>query len=485
MAFALAWCLAALPTSQDFDKRIAAALKAWDVPGVSVAIVTPERVIYLKGHGVAKLGGPAVSPATVFPLASCSKAFTTALMAKLVDEGKLHWDDPVRKHLPEFRLSDPAADSLVTLRDLVSHRTGVASHDLLWYRATWSQAEMIRRVGHLPLSRPFRTELQYQSVMFIAAGEASARAGEKPWADLLRDRILKPLGMKDVALTTTEAEKRIDRSAGHKADSTGKLVPVPWYPQPEPNAAGSVHASARDLVPWLQFQLTGGRLGEVQVVSEASLRETQSPQTIVRLEGSARATNPDTHQLSYGLAWVVQDYRGRLVVQHTGLIDGFRAHITLLPKDGYALAILANREGTRLNLALSNTLVDLLLGLPTKDWNSYLREVMDDERTASQLRARREDLARQPDLVASVPEAKLAGLYEQAAFGKATIRADKDGLVWEWGVWKLKLEPYAGNTYRLRSDDERLDRAMLEFQIKDGAANGFLLQGLTFARADR
>ncbi|HVK13269.1 MAG TPA: serine hydrolase [Gemmataceae bacterium] len=466
------------------DSRVQAALKAWDVPGVAVVVVTPEHTLYLKGHGRRDAAGRPVTPDTVFPLASCTKAFTTALIARLADEGKISWDDPVRKHVPDFRLSDPAADALVVLRDLAAHRTGVGSHDLMWYRSPWSQAEMVRRVGRLPLAKPFRTEMQYQTVMYIAAGQAAAAAGGKPWAELVREKILDPLGMTDFCLTSTEAARRPDRAGGFR-EIGGAVKAVDEYPQPEPNCAVSAHASARELIPWLRFQLTGGRHGEDQLVSEAALRETQAPHTPILLDAGGRAVNPDAHLVAYALAWVAQDYRGHLLVQHTGLIDGYRAHLTLLPNDGYAFAILANRQGTRLNLALSNTLVDLLVGLPGRDWNAIQRQALDEARAVAQVQARREDLARRPDLPPSVGLEQLAGEYEDAAYGKGKVVAGADGLTWEWGTWKLPLEHYARDTFRFRTDDDRLDRMMVRFRVEDGTVKGVHLFGVPFARTGK
>ena len=475
----LALLMSAPPDAAQIDRLVTDALKAWDVPGAAVVVVTPDGVIHLKGYGVRELGGKPVTPDTVFPLASCTKAFTTALVARLADEGRLMWDDPVRKHLADFRLSDPAADALVTLRDLGSHRTGLGPHDLFWYRSVWSQAEMVRRAGKLPLARPFRTEMQYQSVMYVALGQAAAKAGGKPWADLVRELLLDPLGMKGTTLTTTAAARHPDRASGHKPDADGKLVVVPWYEQPEANPAGSVNSSARDLAAWLRFQLAGGRHGETQLVTEAALRETQSPQTVVRLGEQARALSPDTHQISYGLGWVVQDYRGRLQVQHAGLIDGFRAHLTLLPKDGYAFAILANREGTRMNLALGNALTDLLLGLSAKDWNKHLLQAQADAEAASRVRARQAELARQRDpRPPAAPPEKLAGAYEEPAYGTVTVRAGKDGLVWEWGAWKVPLEHWMADMFRFQAPaNPYLDGTLLQFVIDGGDVRAFRLAG--------
>ncbi len=175
------------------DTAVRNALKAWQVPGVAVGIVHKGEIVYLKGHGLRSLtSADPVTPDTLFPLASCTKAFTTSALALLVEEGKLNWDDPVRRYLPPFRLSDPLADRDVTLRDLLCHRTGLASHDWLWYREPWSPEEAVRRAGLLPLDRPFRSAFQYQSTMFTAAGLAAARVAGVPWQDLVRSACSSP-----------------------------------------------------------------------------------------------------------------------------------------------------------------------------------------------------------------------------------------------------------------------------------------------------
>src|SRR5262249_25568690 len=166
------------PRSDPIDKLIADALATWEVPGAAVVIVTRDRVVSLNGYGRRELGREhPVTADTIFPLASCTKAFTTALLAMLADDGKLGWDDLVRKHWPDFHLADPLADAEVTLRDLLTHRTGIASHDFLWYRSPLPPEELVRRVGKLPFERSFRSAFQYQSVMYTAAGLAPGRAG--------------------------------------------------------------------------------------------------------------------------------------------------------------------------------------------------------------------------------------------------------------------------------------------------------------------
>jgi CubicO group peptidase (beta-lactamase class C family) len=475
---------AAPPDAKQIERLCDEGLKAWNVPGLAVVLVNKEKTLYLQGHGVREMGGVGGAPVTadtIFPLASCSKAFTAALVGMLTDDELMGWDEPVSKYVKDFHLSDPAADKLVTLRDLLSHRTGVNGHDLLWYRTPWGQDEAIKRVSKLPLTQPFRGGMQYQSIMYMAAGRALEKASGKSWETLLHERLLQPLGMKSTTTTTTAAFKEMNRAVGYRSNKEGKQSAVPWYEIKEANAAGSINSNVRDLAHWLRLHLNDGLHGETRVISEEAIRETRTPQIVVRRDRND-ALSPDSIQVSYGLGWVVQDYRGRLLVQHAGLIDGFRAHLALMPNEGFAWAILANHEGTRMNLALSNTLADLLTGLPAKDWNKHYLEMLADEETAALVKARREEQDRLKDTTPSVPLADFAGKYSEPAYGEATIRLDKERLIWEWSSWKLPLEHYHNNIFRLQAEQPRLDRAFVRFTVRDGKVRELHWQGLTFKR---
>lgn len=462
------------------DAEIDRALEQWQAPGAAVAIVNGDKILYLRGRGVRARGKPdRITADTVFPLASCSKAFTTTLMAMLADEGKLGWDDPVRKHLKDFHLSDPLADGDVRLRDLVSHRTGVAGHDLLWYRAPWNQDEMIRRVGKLPLSQPFRTAMQYQSIMFMAAGHASANAAGKPWHELIEQRIFKPLEMKSATLRTPDAFKQIDRAAAHSKGKDGIEV-IPWYELREPNPAGSINASARDLSAWLQFHLNEGLNGENRLVSADNLTVTHSPQTIIDMKGANQEQHPFTHQMSYGMAWVIQDYRGELLVSHAGLIDGFRAHLTLLPKRKLGLAILCNMNQTRLNLALSNQLVDMLLDAPAKDWNDHYRKIFEAEEFAAKVQKAQIERNRKRGTTPSLALETYEGTYEEPAYGTAKVHLEKGELVLEWSSFRCKLEHFQNDVFRAL--DEHLGRTPIEFHIHDKQVAAMTAIGMKFTR---
>ena len=449
------------------DAVLRDSLKRWQVPGVAVAIVRDDRVVYLKGHGVKESGVKAPLTAdTLFPLGSCTKAFTTAAMALLVDEGKLAWDDPVRRYVPFFRLSDPLANDQVTLRDLVTHRTGLASHDFLWYHAAWSPEEAVRRIGRLPLDRPFRTTFQYQTTMFTAAGLAVASAAKMPWADFVEKRLFAPLGMKTAGCSTA-AFKSEDRAVGHRLNERGEVEALAaWYPLPTPEPAGSIHASARDLAQWLRFHLARGAIGPKRLVTAANLDVTHTPQMVIPLSGAERALHPATEQMSYGMGWVIQDYQGRRLVSHAGIIDGFRVHITLVPRQRLGLVILANLYQTRMNLAANYRLLDLLLGLKPRDWDTLIARQVEKEAKAAAAARARLLAGRHHGTRPSLGLAAYAGTYEHPAYGTLRIRRKRGGLIWRWSSFTCPLEHFHYDTFLARL--ENVGPVLLTFALDAG-----------------
>jgi len=466
------------------DAAAADARTTFGTPGVAVVVVRNGEVIHLKGYGDRALaaGGKKaepVTPDTLFPLASCTKAFTSAAIAALVDDGKMDWDDHVRRHLPTFHLSDEAADKLVCIRDLLCHRSGIAPHDLLWYRAPWDLDETVRRIPLLPLSLPFRGGYQYSSVTVLAAGKAAENRYGSGWDELVTDKITKPLGMKAVAFTTKQAKGFADRASGYKGAADGKGVePMPEYDMTEPNPAGSMFVTPRDFARWLLFHLNDGKAGAEQVVSAKQLGETRQPHTPIRLEGAAGRQHPGVKMMTYAMGWVVYDYRGELVVAHGGLIDGFRVLTVLLPEHKAGFAVFANRNQTKLNLALGNTLIDLLAGLPAKEWNAEFRKI--DEREAADKKAERDERAktRKPDEPPTRPANEMAGKYVSTSYGDSQL-ALGDKPEWRFSTFKVPLEHWQGNTYRVTGgmfEDDLLEVT----DGKDGLA--ILFRGIEFRR---
>ncbi|WP_439624819.1 serine hydrolase [Gemmata sp.] len=464
--------VAAEPDPAAAEKIVADALRAWQVPGAAVVVVRGDDTLLLKGFGVREARkADKVTPDTVFPLASCSKAFTSALIAMLVDDEALAWDDRVSKHLPGFALSDPNANALLTVRDLLSHRTGIGGHDLLWYRAPWGIDETLRRAKALPLDYPFRSGFAYTSVPVLAAGRYAEKRTGKKWEELVAARVCEPLGMTGVSFTTKGIPKDAERSFGHKLEKDGKPVVVPWYEITEPNPAGSVNATARDLAAWLKFHLSDGiNPNGTRIVSVKNLDETKAPHTPVRLDGLAKALNPDTAQLSYCMGWLCYDHRGKKVLSHGGMIDGFRVQVTLVPGENLGVAVLANLQETRMNAAVTNALVDLYCDLEARDWNAFFRKVADQEAADRRAALEVRDASRKPDAKPSLPLANYAGEYANPAYGTLTVSCAGGKLALKWSSFACPLEQFEADTFRVTSGffEDRL----VTFTAAEGKATG-------------
>ena len=476
-------CLAAMePDAGAIDALVEKTRAAWDVPGVAVVVVRGDETLVLKGYGRRALGKPEpITPDTLFPLASCSKAFTTTLLAMLVDDGQLAWDDSVHKYLPDFHLSDPNADALLTIRDLLCHRCGLAGHDLLWYRAPWSLQEIVKRAQRLPLDYPFRGGFRYSSIPFLVAGQViEKRTGEK-WEKLVKTRICEPLGMDGIYLTTTSIPSDADRACGHKIGKSGKVEPMAEYVMPEPNPSGSVQATPRDLAAWLKFHLAKGVGPDgKRLVSVKNLTETHTPQNLIPMRGSARELNPDSVQLTYAMGWLRYDYRGKQVLSHGGMIDGFRVQLTFLPDEGLGFAVLCNLHDTRMTLTLTNLLIDRYCGLPAKDWNGFYRKIVDDEAADRKRNLEKRAKSRDPKAKMSLPLLDYAGEYVHRAYGPARLTARDGKLTLVYGNFTCPLEPFEGDTFRITSGF--FEDQLVRFTVKQGKAVELKFQGEEFTR---
>src|SRR5258706_2697045 len=302
------------------DRIAADAMTAWHAPGLAVAVVIDDKVVVVKGYGLADMdANKPVTPDTLFEIASATKAFTATALAMLVDDKKLDWDDPVRKHLPWFRVADPNTDALLTLRDLVSHRGGLGRHDELWDLTAMPRDELLHRVITLPPARPIRTRYIYNNLMFVAAGESAGAAARMPWEDFIRTLLFTPLGMTHSRITFAEWNAS-DHATSYrwKADCL-KTGPGPMASAPcvRPNTftnydvlgpAGTIKSSARDMAQWLRFQLAGGTIDGKRLVSQTALDETHRPQLVLRRDAESRRTIPERNVASYAMGWNVMDY---------------------------------------------------------------------------------------------------------------------------------------------------------------------------------
>jgi CubicO group peptidase (beta-lactamase class C family) len=242
---------------------------------------------------------------------------------------------------------------------------------------------------------------------------------------------------------------------------------MPNYEMRDANPAGSVHATARDILEWLKFHLSEGRSADgTRLVSARNLRETHTPQNIIRLEGLPKILNPDTVQLSYAMGWLVYDHRGKKVLSHGGLIDGFRTQITFLPNENLGIAVMVNLHDTRFNAAITNSLIDIYCGLPAKDWNEFFKRVVANEDAASIAASTAQKKLRDPNVKPSLLLPEYAGLYSHPAYGNAEVTVVNNKLVVSWSSFKCPLEQFRGDTFRVT--EGYFEDKLIPFGIVDG-----------------
>ena len=314
----------------DLDGIVAKALTTFETPGAAVAIVKDGKVVLAKGYGRRRLGESArVDEHTLFQIASNTKAFTTAALAMLVDEEKLGWDDPVTEYLPWFQLADPYVTRELTVRDLLTHRSGLGlgAGDLLWYHSDYPRDSILRRIRYAPVASSFRSEYAYDNVLYIAAGEVVPAVTGMSYEDFVRKRIFAPLGMREARLTARGVRPDENFASAH-SKVEGKLTIVARDTFDATNAAGGIVANVTDLAKWMIVQLDSGRVREgtgpgSRLWSVERTREMWSGVTIMPVPGLPPALAPYLPNfLLYGLGWDLRDYRGRKLVTHTGGLDG-------------------------------------------------------------------------------------------------------------------------------------------------------------------
>lgn len=469
----------------EVEQVVREALEFWEIPGAAVAVVRDDQVVACTGCGVRDLrAGEPVTPRTLFAIASVTKAFTTCVLAMLVDEGRLGWDDPVRKHLEWFRLSDPLADANVTVRDLVTHRTGLSRHDMFWYKSPWTREEIVRKCGLVALTKPFRSTYQYNNNMFVAAGLVIQAVTGKPWEEVVRERIFAPLGMETANCTSTVAEQAPDHATPHRKRGSAPMAPIPWLNFDSEGPGGTINASALEMASWLRFQLGNGLFAGQRLVSEENLLETRTPQMVIRPEPSEKPVLEltETTQQTYGMGWTIWDYRGHGLHSHGGAIDGFRSTLALAPRRNLGVVVLVNGAPTSAHAAIRNTLLDRLLGLEPLDWNALLKDPFEKTLSEEREKETRRAAKRRTDTRPSRESAAYAGEYRNPAYGAARVEAAGEGLALSWSRFTLPLLHWHHDTFLLKDEDAGVDELVRFSLDSDGAVAGLEMLGQSFQR---
>jgi CubicO group peptidase (beta-lactamase class C family) len=369
---------------EGFSNYIQDAMASWHCPGVAIAIVKEDDVLFQGAFGLGDVEEQrSMAPETRFAMASVTKSFTAMSVALLVDEGKLAWDKPVRDHLPEFILDDPYVTQHVTVRDMLSHRTGLPRHDLAAWRLDVSRADFVKRMRHLKFSASFRERFQYNNLMYYASAYLVERLAGKRWEEFVQERIFSPLGMNASNLLPEPPREGQVNAKGYRVDRDEEggakgLIPTSFghHTELSPGAAGALFSTLADLIQWLKVHLNGGRIGGTQFVTPENLQQMHLPQTIVPGGGFKEALFGNTI-FTYGLGWGVEPYRGYTLVQHGGNVEGHSLMIGFVPQEKLGVVALTNIAMLPLRDVLLYEAIDRALALPDRDWNSRFHELFD------------------------------------------------------------------------------------------------------------
>ena len=476
-------------SSHQIDSLTELVLKTFDVPGIAVAVVKDGKVIHARGYGVRSLRTmQKVDENTLFGVASNTKAFTAAALGMLVDEKKMSWDDKVVDYIPGFKLYNPYVTQEFTVRDLLTHRSGLGlgSGDLMMFpdSSNFTREDIIRNLRYLKPVSAFRTKYDYDNNLYIVAGEVVAKVSGMSWENFIDSRILKPLGMNATAPSMARLKDRSNMIDPH-APVNGKVqaLTIDW--SETANAAGGLVTNITDLSKWIIMQMDHGKYGDgKQLFSETVHEEMWTPQTII----PTQTTPPyNTHFASYGLGWFLSDVKGYKQVTHTGGLAGVVTQVTLLPEMKLGIIVLTNQQSGAAFTAITNTIKDSYLGVTGMDRVKQMHDrVVKNEADAKKITDQvQKDIEAQQKITTGKPaNATITGNYKDQWFGDVVI-AEQNGKLRFNSIRSPRLRGdmyyYKGNTYIVRWDDRSFDAdAFVMFTLdKDGKGSGIKMSTIS------
>lgn len=475
----------------DYAAEAQRVIETFDATGMTAIAMVEGEIVYHQSFGVAdKRTQDPITDDTLFPIGSMSKAFTAAALAILVDRDVIEWDAPITTTLPEFSMHDPWVTEHFSVRDALTHRSGLplgAGDLLFWPDGEGDASDVINALPHLQPVLGFRTEFAYDNIMYIVAGEVVARASGKSWADFVTDEIFKPLGLKTCAATRSRINDGAHVVTGHQfATGADESAPVDqrtvlreWVAP-----AGGISCTAKDMMTWAQFWFDGGVTSDGErVISEKQMTELWRGVTPLPAGAPMKQRGSTIHGL-YALGWSVQDFQGAPMATHAGGVAGVISNFVLLPQHEIAIfaAINDERQGA---VAWTYQLADGFIGEQDIDYIKVFGDRL--ARTSDQAQSALADAFEPPENAAapSAPLPAYAGVYNDPWYGPVTITAGPDGLSIDMSRSELLDGPLThvdGDTFVAAWPNRSLNAdAFVTFAVEGGAATGFTMKAVSDA----
>jgi len=476
-------------TSPEIDALVEKTLKTFDVPGMAVAVVKDGKVIHAKGYGLRSLNTKEkVTENTLFGIASNSKAFTSAALGMLMDEKKLTWDTKVTDIIPEFKMYNPYVTEEFTIRDLLTHRSGLGlgAGDLMFWpdQNNFTLKDIIHNLRYLKPVSGFRTKYDYDNLLYIVAGEVVARVSGMPWEDFIETRILKPLGMNATAASYKRLKDKSNVIDPHApVEGAVKVIRRDW--SEVANAAGGIYSNVTDMSKWIIMQMENGKFDtNKQLFSRGVHDEMWTPQTIIPVRGT-NAYN--THFSGYGLGWFLSDVKGFKQATHTGGLAGIVTQVTVLPELKLGIIVFTNQQSGAAFTAVTNTIKDSYLGIKGIDRVKENHDrVLANEAEAKKITAEIWSTieAQQKNNALKTQADLFLGTYQDPWFGEVVISI-KNGKLWFDSKRSFQLTgellPYKGNTFIVKWTERSMDAdAYVMFELdNEGKASGFKMKAIS------
>ncbi len=449
-----------------FDAWMAQTLKDWNVPGIGVGIVVGDQLVFAKGYGYRDYGQKLpFTPNTLYQIASNSKLFTAVAAGLLVEEGKLTWDKPVRESVPSIQFSNDFLNSTVTLRDMLSHRTGITRHDTIWYQATDSRPQLFGKLKYMEPKEPPRTIFLYNNMMYAAAGYLIELQSGKTWEEFVRDRIFQPLEMNNSLFSVADMVKRPDFGVTYteKRDSF-EIHKIPYYEDTAAMApAGAIISNLEDMSHWLIALMNEGKYKGKQVLPAAVLKATiqpamAQPNTLAETRGWWEILNP-----AYGMGRSTSSYRGHLLTYHGGDLDGFHSQVSFMPQEriGVLVTVIGDHASILYNL-VSYNVYERLLGLDQTPWTKRRLEVRLKGKKAGTESRTKAGADQVKNTRPSHPLGDYVGEYEHPAYGLLKITQQAGQLQFDFHKMAFPMTHYHYDRFDT-PDDERYGKWSVNF----------------------
>ena len=412
------------PSLATLDQFIPAQMQKWKVPGLAIAVVQHQQVIYSHGFGLRDIRrNLPVTTKTLFAIGSITKSFTSVSIGILNDEGKLDWDKPVRQYIPEFQMYDPVASERMTPHDLISHRTGFASHDLVWYSSDFSREDLVHRLRFLQGNRDFRSGYNYNNMLVMTAGYLVGKISGPGWEDFVKQYIYRPLQMTSSNFSVLDSQKTADFAHPYRKDEHTETVnEMPFYDIHNVGPAGSINSNVEEMARYAIFQLGDGKAGDQQIVSKSNLELTHTAQVPMGGQSEFKELGPR----NYGMGWVVTSYRGHRMIWHNGGIDGFYALLSMLPDEDLAVVILTNLQDQPVPEVVAYNIYDHMLELDAIDWSGRFQQLESKQKAAEEEAKKKGLTNRKSGTHPSHDLNDYTGRYENDGYGTLTIQSAGD-----------------------------------------------------------